>query len=279
MAIEAFIRFADSDGTENYGEVSQQQLACDLRGVSVPILEGTPWTGFKRLDQQKTVCQVLCPLEKTPLIICIGLNYKQHAEESKHEISEYPVVFTKPPDALAGPFDVIKVHPDAQSYLDYEAELTVIVGRDAKNVQASKALSYVLGYTNGNDVSARNFQAPNASGGQFCYAKSFDSFAPIGPAVVLASKITDPQNLRLYSKVNGGIRQETNTNDMIWTVSQLIEHLSRGTTLRAGTVIMTGTPSGVGIFMEPRGMVGHGDVVHVGMDGLGELANEFDFEK
>lgn len=152
------------------------------------------------------------------------------------------------------------------------------MARDAKNVSAVDALSYVLGYTNGNDVSARNFQIPTASGGQFCYAKSFDGFAPVGPAVVLADTVPDPQALKLCTKVNGQRRQETGTDDMIWSVAKLIEHLSRGTTLRKGTVIMTGTPGGVGCFMEPMAFVKHGDVVEVGIEGLGTLANKFVFE-
>lgn len=177
-----------------------------------------------------------------------------------------------------GPYDTISVHPDAQTAPDYEGELTIIVGRDAKNVSATEASSYILGYTNGNDVSARNFQMPHNCGGQFCYAKSFDGFAPIGPAIVLTSAISDPQNLKLCTKVDGHIRQKTYTDDMIWTVGQIIEHLSRGTTLRKGTVIMTGTPSGVGCFMKPTGYVGDGSVVEVSIDGLGRLANQFVFE-
>lgn len=164
--------------------------------------------------------------------------------------------------------------------LDYEGELTIVIGRDAKNVPASSALDYVLGYTVGNDVSARNFQLPaSVSGGQFGYAKSFDGFAPIGPAVVSTALIPDPQRLRYRTTVNGEKRQETGTDDMIWRVDQIVEHLSRGTTLRAGTVIMTGTPSGVGLFMEPKGFVKDGDVVEITVDGIGSLRNRMVFEK
>lgn len=143
-----------------------------------------------------------------------------------------------------GPYDDVHVHPDATSMLDYEGELVVVIGKDAKNVSEDDALSYVLGYTIGNDVSARNFQLPDVSGGQFCYAKSFDGFAPIGPAICTAKAVPDPQALSYMTRVNGDARQETSTDDMIWTVKQIISHLSRGTTLRKGTVIMTGTPSG-----------------------------------
>lgn len=184
----------------------------------------------------------------------------------------YPPVFTKPADALAGPFEPIEIHPDAQSLLDYEGELTVVVGRDAKNVSEKSALDYVLGYTVGNDVSARNFQLPEASGGQFCYAKSFDKFAPIGHTIVSSDAIPDPQALNLITRVNGEVKQETSTCDMIWGVRQIISHLSRGTTLRKGTVIMTGTPSGVGFFRKE--FLKNADIVEVELKGMAKVRNE-----
>ena len=190
-----------------------------------------------------------------------------------------PVVFTKPADALAGPYEDVPVHPDAQSQLDYEGELCVIISKDCKNVSEARALDYVLGYAVGNDVSARNFQAPvTVSGGQFGYAKSFDKFAPLGPAILMAEGV-DPQKLRYTTKVNGDLRQETGTDDMIWSVKQIIAHLSRGTTLRKGTVIMTGTPSGVGLFMEPKGFLKDGDIVEITVEGIGSIANKMVFEK
>lgn len=190
------------------------------------------------------------------------------------------MVFTKPPDALAGPFDDIHIHHDAdiQSTLDYEGELTVIIGKDAKNVDEAHALDYVLGWTVGNDVSARAWQLPPKSGGQFCYAKSFDSFAPIGPCVVSVGEIANPHDLRLTTRVNGEIRQQSSTSDMIFSVAQIIAHLSRGTTLRKGTAIQTGTPSGVGLFMEPKGFLRNGDVVEVEIEKIGRIANKMVFD-
>jgi 2-keto-4-pentenoate hydratase/2-oxohepta-3-ene-1,7-dioic acid hydratase in catechol pathway len=161
--------------------------------------------------------------------------------------------------------------------LDYEGELTVVIGKDCKDVSEDQALSYVLGYTAGNDVSARYFQLPDTSGGQYCYAKAFDKFAPIGPAIVSPSLIPDPQKLKYTTKVNGQLRQETPTSDMIWSVKQIIAHLSRGTTLRKGTVIMTGTPKGVGLFMEPKGFCKDGDVVEVNIEKIGAIANKMVF--
>lgn len=184
---------------------------------------------------------------------------------------KYPPIFTKPADSLAGPDEDIEIHPDAQGMLDWEGELTVIMGRDAKNVSSEEALDYVLGYTAGNDLSARNFQAPEASGGQFGYCKSFDKFAPIGHTIIAASEVPDPQNLHLSTWVNGSLKQDTSTDDMIWSVSEIISHLSRGTTLRKATVIMTGTPSGVGFF--EKQFLKQGDEVEVEIEGLVTLKN------
>jgi transcription initiation factor TFIIH subunit 2 len=187
-------------------------------------------------------------------------------------------VFTKPADALNGPLDDVIIHQDAQSQLDYEGELTVIIGKDGKNIPEEQSLDYVLGYTVGNDVSARNFQLQPASGGQFCYAKSFDGFAPIGPCIVSAAIVPDPQQLKYVTRVDGQVRQQTGTSDMIWTVKQIIAHLSRGTTLRKGTVIMTGTPSGVGLFTED-GFLKDGSVVEVEATVIGTIRNRVAFEK
>jgi transcription initiation factor TFIIH subunit 2 len=187
-------------------------------------------------------------------------------------------MFTKPADALAGPEDDVHIHRDAQSMLDYEGELTVVLGKDAKNVSEADALEHVLGYTSGNDVSARNFQLPDVSGGQFGYAKSMDDFAPTGPCIVSTQSIPDPQALRLTTRVNGQIRQETSTSDMIFSVAKIIAHLSRGTTLRKGTIIQTGTPSGVGLFMEPKGFLKDGDIVEVEVQGIGATRNRMVFD-
>ena len=155
--------------------------------------------------------------------------------------------------------------------LDFEGELAIIIGKDAKNVTEADALNYVLGYAAGNDVSARNFQLPEASGGQFCYAKSFDGYSPIGHTITSPAEVKDIQNVRLTTKVNGVIKQDSNTNDMIFSVSAIIAHLSRGTTLRKGTVILTGTPSGVGFFRKE--FLKDGDVVEIELHGVGKVQN------
>ncbi|KAI0580982.1 TFIIH basal transcription factor complex p44 subunit [Pyrenophora tritici-repentis] len=167
---------------------------------------------------------------------------------------------------------------------NYEGELTLIISRDCKNVPASSYRSVLLGYTISNDVSARNFQMPmSVSGGQFGYAKSFDGFAPLGPCVVapevVEKELGGVQGLRIKTSVNGEVRQDGGCDDMIFGVGEVVEHLSRGTTLKAGTCILTGTPSGVGIFMEPQGFLKDGDVVEVEVEGIGSIINTMEFEK
>ncbi|OCK95621.1 uncharacterized protein K441DRAFT_658329 [Cenococcum geophilum 1.58] len=277
MGFERLIRFVSESGETYYGDLAKETPTLKIEGSTVAVLDGDIATGFHKTGAEAIVKKLLSPLPKAHIIMCVGLNYRQHANEANLTVPSYPIIFTKPPDALAGPLDPIPIHPDAHGMLDYEGELTVIIGRDAKNVSAANALSYVLGYTAGNDVSARNFQMPDTSGGQFCYAKSFDKFAPIGLAIVSTSVIPDPQKLKYVTKVNGQKRQETGTEDMIWSVAQIIEHLSRGTTLRAGTAIMTGTPSGVGLFMKPKGFLGGGDVVEVYFEGIGSIINKMVF--
>ncbi len=164
----------------------------------------------------------------------------------------------------------------AQSELDYEGELTVLIGKEGKNIPESEALDYVLGYTVGNDVSARNLLPTSISGTQMGYAKSFDSFGPIGPTLVSTKVIPDPQKLRLKTRINGDLRQDASTSEMFWTVKQIIAHASQGRTLRKGTLIMTGTPNGVGWFS--NGFVKHGDIMNVEIDRIGSIQNRLVFE-
>ena len=202
------------------------------------------------------------------------------ANGDQMKVPKFPVIFTKPSDALAGPFEDIHIHPEVQHQMDYEGELTVVMGKDAKNVKEDDALNYVFGYTCGNDLSARDFQIPaDIVGSQYCYAKSFDQFGPIGPTIVAASLIPDPQALTYETKVNGEVRQKTSTSDMIHSVRKIIAHLSRGTTLRAGTCIMTGTPSGVGLWMKPQVFLKDGDTIEVGCEKIGILENKIVFDQ
>ncbi|KAJ5148298.1 hypothetical protein N7526_001650 [Penicillium atrosanguineum] len=195
------VRFTVDDQT-HYGEL----INIDGNKYTVQQFDGTPFDKLLSTEKIYTVTDLLSPVPNTPLVICIGLNYKEHAKEASLKVPTYPPVFTKPADAFAGPFETIPIHRDAQSQLDYEGELTVVIGKDAKNVPTENALDYVLGYTAGNDLSARNFQLPEASGGQFCYAKSFDKFAPIGHILINAQEMPDPQQLSLVTKVNGQVK-------------------------------------------------------------------------
>ncbi|OAQ71428.1 fumarylacetoacetate hydrolase family protein [Pochonia chlamydosporia 170] len=272
MAFKRLVRVSEG-GQTFYGDL----ISSNGSNYTVKKLLGT---SFEALRETETVVQtnkLLCPIERSPLVICIGLNYRTHAEEAKLAIPKYPAVFTKPADALAGPFDTVYTHPDTRELLDYEGELVIVIGKDAKNVSEADALDYVLGFTAGNDVSARNFQLPEVSGGQFCYAKSFDGFAPIGHTLTAPSELSNPLAVRLTTKVNGVIKQDSNTNDLIFNVGQIISHLSRGTTLRKGTVIMTGTPAGVGYFRKE--FLKDGDVVEVEIEGVGMVRNTISFSE
>ncbi|KAI1613499.1 hypothetical protein EDD37DRAFT_689103 [Exophiala viscosa] len=277
MTFDRLIRFADETGSVRYGELTAELAANQIVGIEVDVLEGHPFEALSRTGEKATVKKLLSPLESVPIFECIGLNYRQHASEAKLSIAEHPVVFTKPGDALNGPLDDVLIHKDIQTQLDYEGELCVIIGKDGKNIKEADALEYVLGYAIGNDVSARNFQLPPFSGGQFGYAKSFDGFAPIGPAITSKNVIPDPHQLEYVTIVDGETRQKTPTSDMIWTVPQIITHLSRNTTLRMGTVIMTGTPSGVGLFI-PNGFLKDGSVVEVKCTKIGSIQNKMVFE-
>ncbi|PHH93380.1 hypothetical protein CDD83_3693 [Cordyceps sp. RAO-2017] len=264
---QRLVRFEADDGSILYGDVRDPSLVSAMQGARVPVLAGSFQTGFEPTSRTATIKRVLAPLpvEAVHYFLCL-------------DIPQCPVLFTKPPDALAGHEEAIPIHPEAQSQLDYEAELAVIIGRDGRDIAPERALEHVLGYACANDVSARSFQLPaRVSGGQWCFAKSFDGFAPLGPLVASPDVVPDPQALTLAARVNGQPRQRASTADMIWSVRQIIAFASKGTTLRRGTVILTGTPSGVGLFMEPPVFLGTGDEVEVEIQELGILRNTFDF--
>lgn len=187
----------------------------------------------------------------------------------------FPTIFNKPPSTLNGPYSDIVISPECPN-IDYEGELTVIIGRDVKDVKAEDVVDYILGYTVGNDVSSRYWQIPERSGHQHGYAKSFDGFAPIGP-VIVSSMAADPKTMTLTTRVNGEERQRSGVDDLLFAVSDIVAHLSRATTLSAGTVIMTGTPGGVAASMTPPAWLKNGDVVEVSISGIGTIRNRFVF--
>lgn len=227
---------------------------------------------FEATDQRITPFQFLTPIDFR-CIYAIGLNYRAHAEESGLEIPKYPMVFMKAPTAAQNPGDPIVLPRYLRSdKVDYEAELGVVIGRPCKNVKPEEALSYVLGYVCANDVSARDWQKEKG-GGQFCRGKTFDTFCPVGPCLATADEIPDPSKLTIRSFVNEEKMQESGTDDMIFDVPTLISFLSGSTTLLPGTLILTGTPSGVGEARNPKRYLVPGDEVTVEIDGLGILTN------
>jgi len=209
----------------------------------------------------------LAPVPRPGKLICIGLNYRDHAAESNMAIPERPVVFSKFATAVIAPGEAV-VLPDTSKQVDYEAELAVVIGRRAKSVGANRALEYVLGYTAFNDVSARDFQFAD---GQWQRGKSCDTFAPMGPTIVTADVIPNPHKLSIKLRLNGRTMQDSNTDNLIFGIPQLISFLSETITLEPGDVIATGTPSGVGFARKPPVFLKDGDQMEVEIEGLGIL--------
>lgn len=209
------------------------------------------------------------PLPYPGKIVAVGLNYRDHAAEGGSAIPDKPMIFAKFPSSLIGPGEPILI-PDHCHEVDYEAELAVVIGRTAREVPVGAALAYVSGYTALNDVSDRTAQFAD---GQFVRAKSYDTFCPIGPTVIDAADIGDPQRLRVRCWLNDELVQDGNTADMIFGVAELISYVSQTITLDVGDVIATGTPAGVGVFRKPPLFLRPGDEVSVEIDGIGRLTN------
>jgi len=263
------VRYQDSAGQIHYGrqnpDQSIERLAGDIYASPIP-------TG-----EVAEVSKILAPIVPTS-ILCIGLNYGRHAAESGAKIPEIPILFVKGVNALQNPGDPILIPTHLPSdEVDYECELAVIIGKAAKNVSRENALDYVLGYTAANDVSARDWQLKKG-GGQWCRGKFFDTFAPLGPVLVTADEIPNPNSLGIRTILNGETVQDWNTNDMIFDVPALIEFLSGSTTLLPGTVILTGTPHGVGMAAKPPRWLKPGDVVTIEIDQIGALTNPVELE-
>jgi 2-keto-4-pentenoate hydratase/2-oxohepta-3-ene-1,7-dioic acid hydratase in catechol pathway len=208
------------------------------------------------------------PIERPGKIVCVGLNYRRHAEEQGAEVPERPILFAKWPNALIGPGEPI-VLPGISTAIDYEAELGVVIGERAKAVPAEEALGIVRGYLCANDVSARDLQFGDR---QFTRGKSLDTFCPVGE-LVPASAVPDPQALHIRCLVNGEVLQDSSTADMIFSVAEVIAFVTQAITLEPGDLILTGTPEGVGVFRDPQRFLADGDEVVVEIEGVGQLAN------
>ncbi len=212
---------------------------------------------------------LLAPVPSPGKIVCAGLNYHDHAEEQDEEPPEKPMLFTKSPTAVANPGDAV-VHPDGVEQVDYEVELAAVVGRTATDVPRADAEDYVAGYTVLNDVSARDAQFDD---GQFFRGKSYDTFAPMGPTLVAGDGF-DPNAADVELRVNGTVKQASNTEEFIFDVADLVSYVSGFTTLRPGDVISTGTPGGVGIFRDPPELLEPGDTVQAEIETIGVLEND-----
>lgn len=261
-----FLRFRDPHGGEHHGLIHADG--------SIERLLGSPLGDCRPSGEEARVACLLAPVEPRA-ILCIGVNYRRHALEFGSPIPQRPVLFMKPPGAVQHPGAPIELPTAlASAQVDYEGELAVVIGRTCKNVSRDEALACVLGYSCANDVSARDWQKrPELGGGQWCRGKSFDTFAPLGPVLVTPQELPDPNALGLRTWLNGELVQDANTDDMIFAVPDLISFLSGSTTLHAGTVILTGTPSGVGMAADPPRWLRPGDTVAIELEGIGRLEN------
>jgi len=274
-------RFLDSRRQVAYGLATRHGMI-PLSAVLNPV--PTDATIFGRLEEVIAAAaqarpeqaiempgSLLPPVPPPEKILCIGLNYLDHAIETGAEPPTEPVVFSKFNSALVGDGDAI-VLPSLSQEVDYEAELVVVIGRTARHVAEGDAMKCVAGYTCGHDVSARDWQK-GRPGGQWLLGKSFDTFAPIGPWLVTTDELPDPSNLRVKMHLSGEVVQDSTTAQLIFNIPQLISHLSQIMTLKAGDLIFTGTPPGVGAARKPPRFLRHGDVCTVEIEGIGPLTN------
>lgn len=258
------IRFQDAQGEIRHG--------CQRDDQSTTLIEGNIYDKFRDTGQPAAVDKLLAPIAPAD-IFCIGLNYIRHAQEGNKSVPEHPVVFSKSTAVVQHPDGPIILPRHLRSdKVDFECELAVVIGKECKNASRGDALQHVLGYTCANDVSARDWQL-QWGGGQWCRGKTFDTFAPLGPCLVTTDEIPDPNRLQIKTILNGEVMQDWTTEDMIFDVPRLIEFLSGSTTLLPGTVILTGTPHGVGMARKPPVFLKPGDLVTIEIEKIGTLTN------
>lgn len=212
---------------------------------------------------------LLSPIGRPPAILAVGLNYRAHAAEGGREPPKVPIIFNKHHNCIVGPGDPIHLPAAAPDMVDYEGELAIVIGRAARAVSAAEAPDYIAGYTIMNDVSVRDWQRRSPT---MTMGKSWDTHGPCGPWMVTSDSL-DPHSCRLVTKVSGEVRQDANTDDLIFDCYAIVEHLSTAFTLDPGTIIATGTPAGVGAFSDPPGLLKDGDEVAITIDGIGTLTN------
>jgi len=212
------------------------------------------------------------PLKNPDKVICVGMNYKDHCEEQNAPVPVEPIFFSKFASNIIGPFDPIH-YPSVSKQLDWEVELAFVIGKKGKNIPAEKAMEHVLGYTVAHDVSARDWQF-NKNGGQWLLGKAMDDFCPIGPEIVTKEELTDPHSLAIRCTVNGEVKQNSNTAQLVHKVDAIVAFLSKIVTLLPGDIILTGTPPGVGVFQKPPVFLNRGDIVECQIEDIGTIRNE-----
>lgn len=264
----AVVRFVDANGAIRCGQRDTQDA-----NVARLVENDDPLGSLRFTGERAAIAKLLAPVVPSQ-ILCIGLNYRKHALETNMPEPKYPVLFSKGLNALQHPNEPIVIPRIASSppEVDYECELAVVLGETIKDVSEQDALKYVAGYTCANDVSARRWQGAKG-GNQWVRSKAFDTFCPLGPVMVTPEVIADPQKLQIATYLNGKCMQRSSTGDMIFSVAQLISQLSQDTTLPKGTLILTGTPEGVGFTRKPAVFLAPGDVVEIEIEKIGKLVN------
>lgn len=280
MRIVRFFRPDQSIGWGLWSASGVQDLAIAdptlPRSTNELIANWSSWVGrVQQLSNELSISDqeltLLCPLTEPKKILCIGLNYRDHAIETNASIPTEPVVFCKMPTAMIGPNEPILL-PKVSQEVDYEAELVIVIGKKLRHANDGQARDGIFGYSIGHDVSARDWQK-NKPGKQWFLGKSFDSFAPLGPSIATADSVPDPNNLRISCKINGELLQNSSTKELIFKPIELVSYISQVMTLEPGDVIYSGTPSGVGVARQPNRFLKDGDVAEIEIESLGVLRN------
>nr|XP_032523348.1 fumarylacetoacetate hydrolase domain-containing protein 2 isoform X2 [Danaus plexippus plexippus] len=249
---------------------------CSIPSTLLEILKNGDLEKVKKLPLMKppsidlSSIKLAAPIHGHDKVLCIGLNYKDHCEEQNLTPPQVPMIFSKFASTVVGPKDAVKLRTDVTNKVDWEVELTVVIGKPANRVKAKDAYKYVLGYTVAQDISARDWQKER-NGGQFLLGKSMDTFCPIGPCITTSDEIPDPQSLYIKCSVNGVEKQKSNTNQLVHKIPDVIERLSSVMTLLPGDILLTGTPGGVGMYRSPPEYLKPGDVIHSEIEKIGVL--------
>ena len=260
------IRFLSGDKKILYGAYNQ-----DVPAVA-RIIEGNIFDDYKITSKDAQIVKLLAPLVPVN-ILALGINYKKHGDETAMSYPEQPILFLKATSSIVGQEGPIVLPAAGPDCVDYESELAVIIGRKAKNIKPDEVIDYIMGYTCANDVSARDWQFDKQKG-QWARGKSFDTFCPLGPWIVTKEEIADPDDLGIRAILNGQVVQDSRTSQMIFHIREIVSNLSQSMTLLSGTVILTGTPEGVGFTRQPPLFLKEGDVVSVEIEKIGTLTNK-----